>query len=128
MMMMQCWTSTLYFRRIMINADIIMVLMKIVFTITMFIISSISLDFHGRLEAESQAGATRRMKQEACRYLIIMIVTRMWMKELMRMKMTMNLEWSHMMNRGHLHAWFQDNKIIWVTVLASIAAIQVSSS
>ena len=67
MMMMQCWTSTLYFRRIMINADIIMVLMKIVFTITMFIISSISLDFHGRLEAESQAGATRRMKQEACR-------------------------------------------------------------
>jgi len=55
--------------------------------------SSISLDFHGRLEAESQAGATRRMKQEAC--------------------------------RGHLHAWFQDNKIIWVTVLASIAAIQV---
>ena len=122
MMMMQCWTSTLYFRRIMINADIIMVLMKIVFTITMFIISSISLDFHGRLEAESQAGATRRMKQEACRYLIMMTRSRM------RMKMTMNLEWSHMMNRGHLHAWFQDNKIIWVTVLASIAAIQVSSS
>jgi len=46
-----------------------------------------------RLEAESQAGATRRMKQEAC--------------------------------RNHLYAWFQDNKIIWVTVLASIAAIQV---
>merc|ERR1712210_212497 len=41
----------------------------------------------------SQAGATRRMKQEAC--------------------------------RGHLHTWFQDNKIIWVTVLASIAAMQV---
>ena len=31
----------------------------------------------------------------------------------------------YMMTRGHLYAWFQDNKIIWVTVLASIAAIQV---
>ena len=35
--------------------------------IIIMIISSVSLDFHGRLEAESQAGATRRMKQEACR-------------------------------------------------------------
>ena len=45
---------------------IIILVMMMVITI-MFIISSISLDFHGRLEAESQAGATRRMKQEACR-------------------------------------------------------------
>ena len=37
-------------------------------------------------------------------------------------------EVTHITNRGHLHAWFQDNKIIWVTVLASIAAIQVLSS
>merc|ERR1719433_2023974 len=69
-----------------------MIIMIIIMMIVM-IISSVSLDFHGRLEAESQAGATRRMKQEAC--------------------------------RNHLYAWFQDNKIIWVTVLASIAAIQV---
>ena len=40
----------------------------------------------------------------------------------------MELGVTHTMNRGHLHTWFQDNKIIWVTVLASIAAIQVSSS
>ena len=48
-------------------------IMMLIITIIMFIISSISLDFHGRLEAESQAGATRRMKQEACRYLLTMI-------------------------------------------------------
>ena len=49
-------------------------IMMVIITIIMFIISSISLDFHGRLEAESQAGATRRMKQEACRYLMLTMI------------------------------------------------------
>ena len=56
---------------IMVSAMIWMIKMMMIIMIKMMIIvmiiSSVSLDFHGRLEAESQAGATRRMKQEACR-------------------------------------------------------------
>ena len=54
---------------IIVSAMIWMITMLIIIMIKMMIIvmiiSSVSLDFHGRLEAESQAGATRRMKQEA---------------------------------------------------------------
>ena len=50
----------------MMMITMVMVIM-IKMMIIVMIISSVSLDFHGRLEAESQAGATRRMKQEACR-------------------------------------------------------------
>ena len=56
---------------IMVSAMIwmitIMMIIMIKMMIVIMIISSVSLDFHGRLEAESQAGATRRMKQEDCR-------------------------------------------------------------
>lgn len=62
-------------------------------TVSGILSSSVTLDFRGRLEAETQSGATRRMKQEPC--------------------------------RQNLQQWLQDNKVVWVTVLAAVAAVQV---
>ena len=69
---------------------IIIIVTIIIMFITMLIISSISLDFHGRIESETQAGATRRMKQEACRLMMMMLTMRMC--RLMMMVLMMRIE------------------------------------